>query len=158
MLLRNLSACQYRKQGRTSWSFWQNPGATAKPPVNWRLGNLVRTPQNCYATVKLVALVAVPPGVVMAILPVSAPLGTIAVTRVSEFTVKVAFTPWKVTFVVCLRLTPVIVTAVPTAPLVGEKLVICGMTRNILLLFSFPPEVVTVTIPVVAPLGTVAVK
>src|SRR6266568_1954492 len=105
MLLRNLSACQYRKQGRTSWSFWQNPGATAKPPVNWRLGNLVRTPQNCYATVKLVALVAVPPGVVMAILPVSAPLGTIAVTRVSEFTVKVAFTPWKVTFVVCLRLT-----------------------------------------------------
>jgi hypothetical protein len=108
--------------------------------------------------VKLVALVAVPPGVVMAILPVSAPLGTIAVTRVSEFTVKVAFTPWKVTFVVCLRLTPVIVTAVPTGPLVGEKLAICGVTRNILLLFSFPPEVVTVTMPVVAPLGTVAVK
>ncbi len=51
-------------------------------------------------TVKLVALMAVPPGVVMAILPVNAPVGTIAVTCVSEFTVKVAaFTP-NITFVV----------------------------------------------------------
>jgi hypothetical protein len=51
--------------------------------------------------VKLVALVAVPPGVVMTIFPVFAPAGTVAVTCVSEFTVKVvAFTPPKVTFVV----------------------------------------------------------
>ena len=35
------------------------------------------------------------------------------------------------------------------------KLVIYGSTRNILLLFSVPPEVVTLTGPVVAPLGTV---
>ena len=42
------------------------------------------------------------------------------------------------------------VTTVPTEPLVGEKLVICGITRNILLLFSVPLEVVTVTGPVIA--------
>jgi hypothetical protein len=99
-------------------------------------------------TVKIPELRAVPPGVVIAIFPVTAPLGTTAVTFVSENTVKpVAFTPPNVTFVVCLRLTPVMVTDVPTGPLVGEKLVICGMTRNILLLFSVPPEVVTVTRP-----------
>lgn len=104
------------------------------------------------------ALVALPPGVVMAILPVTAPLGTIAVTLLSEFTVKLAFTPPKVTLVVCLRLTPVMVTEVPAEPVVGEKPVICGMTRNSLLLFNVPLEVVTVTRPVPAPLGTVAVK
>lgn len=37
-----------------------------------------------------VALVAVPPGVVMAISPVFAPVGTIAVTCVSLFVVKLA--------------------------------------------------------------------
>jgi hypothetical protein len=52
-------------------------------------------------TVKLVALAALPPGVVIAIFPVFAPVGTVAVTCVSEFTVKlVAFTPPNVTFVV----------------------------------------------------------
>ena len=52
-------------------------------------------------TVKLVEAVAVPPGVVMAIFPVFAPVGTSAVTVVSESTVtSVAFTPSKVTSVV----------------------------------------------------------
>lgn len=52
-------------------------------------------------TVKIPELVAVPPGVVIPILPVFAPVGTFAVTFVSEITVKlVAFTPPKVTFVV----------------------------------------------------------
>jgi hypothetical protein len=102
-------------------------------------------------------LVAVPPGVVIAILPAATPLGTVAVTFVSELTVKLALTPQKVTLVVCLRLTPVMVTKAPTVPLVGEKPVICGITRNNLLLLSVPREVVTVTKPVVAPLGTVAV-
>jgi len=49
------------------------------------------------------------------------------------------------------------VTTVPTGPLAGVKLVICGVTRNFLLLVSVPPVVVTVTDAVVAPLGTVAV-
>jgi hypothetical protein len=65
-------------------------------------------------TVKFAALVAVPPRVVITIFPVTAPVGTIAVTWLSEFTVKVAFTPPKVTFDVCFRLTPVMVTEAPT--------------------------------------------
>jgi hypothetical protein len=92
----------------------------------------------------------------MAIFPVTAPLGTVAITCVSEFTVKVVtFTPPKVTLVVPMRLTPVMVTTVPGEPLVGLKLVTCGATRNFLLLASAPFDVVTVTKPVVAPLGTV---
>ena len=52
-------------------------------------------------TVKTPGLVAVPPGVVITIFPVFAPVGTLAITCVSEFTVKVgAFTPPNVTFVV----------------------------------------------------------
>jgi hypothetical protein len=50
--------------------------------------------------VKLLVLLALPPFVVTAILPVFAPVGTIALISVSEFTVKVAaVTPPKVTFV-----------------------------------------------------------
>ena len=49
---------------------------------------------------KVPELVAVPPGVVTTILPVFAPVGTVAVICVSEFTVKmVAFTAPNVTFV-----------------------------------------------------------
>ena len=52
-----------------------------------------------YITVKFVALDAVPPGVVITIFPVFAPLGTVADTCVSELTVKlVALTPPNVTF------------------------------------------------------------
>lgn len=104
-------------------------------------------------------LTAVPPGVVIAMCPVFAPVGTVAVTWVSESTVKlVAFTPPKVTFFVPVKLVPVIVTGVPTGPLVGLKLRIAGVTRNTLLLVSFPPGVVTVTEPVVALVGTIAVR
>src|SRR6266853_2142491 len=77
-----------------------------------------------YVTVKLVAVVAVPLGVVITIFPVFAPVGTVAFTCVSDSTVKVvAFTPPKVTWVVCLSPTPLMVTSVPTRPLVGLKLV-----------------------------------
>jgi hypothetical protein len=100
-----------------------------------------------------------PPGVVIPIFPVIALLGTVAVTCMSEFTVNVvAFAPPKVTFVVCLRLTPVMVTTVSIAPLDGLKFVICGVTRNLLLLFNVPRDVVTLTKPEVAPLGTAAVR
>jgi hypothetical protein len=69
----------------------------------------------------------------MAILPVTAPLGTVAFTCVSLTTVTVvAFTPPKVTFVVCLRLTPVMVTTVPTE-LIGAKPVIYGITTACLM-------------------------
>ena len=82
-------------------------------------------------TVKVVGLGAIPPAVVMPMSPsFFAPVGTVAVTCESESTVKaVAFMPSKVTFVVCMRLFPVIVTGVPTGPVEGVKLRICGVTR-----------------------------
>src|SRR5438309_8576365 len=111
-------------------------------------------------TVKLLALVAVPPGVVTLIGPLVAPLGTVAVIEVAELTLKVALTALKVTAVAPLKLVPLIVTTVPTAPLVGVKLVIVGalaVTVKLLLLVAVPPGVVTPIGPLVAPLGTVAV-
>ena len=50
-------------------------------------------------TVKFVALLALPPGVVIEILLVTTPAGTVAVTCVSEFTTNAAFLLPKVTFV-----------------------------------------------------------
>jgi hypothetical protein len=85
-------------------------------------------------------------------------VGTVVVTCVSELTVNAAVFPPRVTFVVWVRLTPVIVTTVPAGPLVGVKLFISGLTLNILLLCKLPVEVVMVTRPVVAPVGTTAVK
>jgi hypothetical protein len=110
-------------------------------------------------TVNTSGLPAVPPGVVITIFPVFAPVGTSAVTCVSEFTVNVvAFTPPKVTLEACVRLTPVMVTGVPTGPLVGVKVLIDGTTRKVILLLRFPPGILTVTIPVVAPAGIVVVR
>ena len=71
-------------------------------------------------------VVAVPPGEVIAILPVVAPVGTVAVTCLSEFTVNVAATPLNVTAVVCDKLAPPMEIDVPTAPLEGENFVISG--------------------------------
>jgi hypothetical protein len=114
---------------------------------------------NYGVTVKLVGLHEGAPVVVILILPVTAPVGTVAVICVSEFTLKlVAVTPPNFTLLVCVRLRPVITTGVPPGPLVGLKLVIYGLTRNFLLLLSVPLGVVTVIKPLVAPLGTVAVR
>ena len=63
------------------------------------------------------------------------------------------------TAVAPLRFVPLIVTLVPTGPLVGVKLVIVGrlaVTVKLLALVAVPPAVVTLTGPVVAPAGTVA--
>ena len=105
---------------------------------------------------KVALLVAVPPGVVTLIFPVFAPLGTVAVIFVYEFTLKlVALTPPKVTLVAPVKLWPLITTLVPGGPLVGEKLEICGVTRKFTLLVNVWLGVVTLTLPVVTPLGTV---
>ena len=61
-----------------------------------------------------------------------------------------------------VKFVPVIVTVVPTGPLVGVKLVIVGagtplVTVKEVALVPVPPEVVTAIGPVVAPAGTVAV-
>ena len=107
---------------------------------------------------KLVALVAVPPGVVMVILPVTAPAGTAAVTCVLEFTVKaVAAMPPNFTALVCDRLMPVITTEVPTVPLGGVKPVIVGMIRKLCSEVRFPLGSLMVTAPVVAPAIILAV-
>ena len=107
---------------------------------------------------KLAVLVPVPPGVVTAIVPVFAPLGTIASTVVSLITSKLpAATPPNVTLVVPLNVFPVIVTAVPTGPLVGLKLPILGGIASGPLLADPPAVVTTIFCLVLAPAGTIAV-
>src|SRR2546427_520728 len=80
---------------------------------------------------------------------------------VSEVTVKLALTPLNVTAVAPVKFVPLIVTLVPTGPLVGVKLVIVVVageltTVNALALIAVPPGVVTLSGPVAAPAGTVA--
>ena len=79
-------------------------------------------------TVKLVALFAVPLGVVTLMFPVLAPLGKTAVICVLLFTVNVAAVPLKETLVAPVKLVPVMVTVFPelTQALFGVKLVIVG--------------------------------
>src|SRR5947208_3509548 len=120
----------------------------------------ISPPVTLAVTVNELLLVAVPPGVVTLIVPVVAPLGTVAEIEVDEVTEKLtALVPLNVTAVAPVKLVPVIVTLVPTGPLVGVKLVIVGglaVTVNELVLVAVPPGVLTLMGPVVAPLGTVA--
>ena len=69
-----------------------------------------------------------------------------------------ALTPLNRTAVAPVKFVPLIVTLVPTGPLVGVKLVIvgAGMTVKLVALVAVPPGVVTVSGPVVAAAGTVA--
>ena len=108
-------------------------------------------------TVKLVLLVAVPPGVVTVILPVIAFGGTVAAICVLVSTVNAEVTPPKVTLVAPVKVVPLMITSVPTLPLVGVKLVILGATVNVAELVADPPAVVTEIFPVFAAAGTVAV-
>jgi hypothetical protein len=107
--------------------------------------------------VKSAALLPVPAGVPTPIFPVVAPAGTVAVIFDAETKVYVAETPLNVTAVTPVKLAPVIVTVVPTAPLAGVKLVILGATVKVAELVAVPPAVVTLTGPVVALAGTAAV-
>src|SRR5438046_2660309 len=110
-------------------------------------------------TVKLPALLAVPPGVVTLIGPLVAPAGTVAVIAVAEPTVKLALVPLNSTALAPVKLVPLMVTLVPTGPLRGVKLEIVGglMTVKLAALLAVPSEVVTLIGPLVAPAGTVAV-
>ena len=115
---------------------------------------------NALVTVNALKLVAVPPGVVTLRGPLVAPLGTVAAIEVAEFTVKLtALVPLNVTAVAPVKFVPLIVTLLPTGPLAGVKLVIVGalaVTVKLLELVAVPPGVVTLSSPLVAPLGTVA--
>src|SRR5262245_4965379 len=83
------------------------------------------------ATAKLVALVAVPPGVVTLMGPVVAFGGTVAVICVLPLTVKAAARPLNFTAVAPVKARPEIVMAVPGAPAVGENVVIAGATAKL---------------------------
>src|SRR5580765_1263246 len=75
---------------------------------------------------------------------------------VADHDVGVARVPLNATVLVPLvapKLEPVIVTEVPTGPLVGERLVSAGVTENGSGLLA-TPVTVTMTLPVVAPAGT----
>jgi hypothetical protein len=78
--------------------------------------------------VKLAALVAVPPGLVMLIGPVVAPVGTLALSEVALRIVKLASVPLNFTALTRAKLTPLMITLVPTSPLVGEKPVMVSGT------------------------------
>ena len=72
------------------------------------------------------ALVPAPAGVLIAMGPVRALEGTVAVTWESDFTLNFADTPLKVTDVDPVNPVPLMVTFVPTGPEVGLKLVMDG--------------------------------
>jgi hypothetical protein len=113
-------------------------------------------------TVNGMLLVAVPFGVVTPIGPLVALAGTVAVIWLSETTVNAdAAVPLKVTPVAPERFVPWIETSVPPGPLVGENPEIDGpgvttVIVKVLALNAVPVGVVTLTAPLLAPLGTVA--
>jgi hypothetical protein len=104
--------------------------------------------------------VAVPYGVPTPTLPVVAPAGTSAWMRVAETMMKLSLgAPLKVTVDASIKPVPLIVTMVPSAPLVGDSELIVGgagpTTVNVVRL-AVPPGVVTAMAPLIAPAGTVA--
>jgi hypothetical protein len=112
-------------------------------------------------TVKLTPLLAAPPTVTTT-LPVVAPFGTGAVMLVALQFVGAAVVPLNLTELApcdAPKFAPAMVTGVPTKPEVGFRLVMLGAgtgTVKTTPLLATPPTVTT-TLPVVAPLGTVAV-
>jgi hypothetical protein len=87
--------------------------------------------------------------------PVVAVAGTVAFSCVAETcTTVLAVTPLNFTAELALKPTPLIVTTVPCGPLDGLIEVIAKVTVNGVIV-AIPDGVVTVIVPVVAPLGTV---
>ena len=78
-------------------------------------------------TLKPAPLVALPAGVVTVIGPLVAPVRTVALIWVLPPTVKLALAPLKATFDVFWNDCPLIVTVVPTGPLVGLKPLMTGV-------------------------------
>jgi hypothetical protein len=118
----------------------------------------------CGFTVKLAADAAEPKELVSVIGPLAAPLGTLALNCVSEMAhIVVAGVPLKLTPVVPVKFVPVSVTVQPADPLVGENELIVGTPPDStvngvpLKLQPVPQGVVTLSEPVVAPPGAVAV-
>jgi hypothetical protein len=119
---------------------------------------------TCGVTVKLVADAVEPKELVSVIGPLVAPLGTLALNCVSEMAhIVVAGVPLKLTAVVPVKFVPVRVTVQPVDPLVGENELIVGAPPDStvngvpLKLQPVPQGAVTLSEPVEAPPGTVAV-
>jgi hypothetical protein len=111
------------------------------------------------STVKSLTLVTVTPLTVTEIFPEMAPTGTMVVMLVSVEEETVASVPLKLIVFsvgVVLKLVPVMVTVVPSAPLLGVKLEMVGEATTIKLvaLAIVTPLVVTDIGPVAAPEGT----
>jgi hypothetical protein len=115
-------------------------------------------------TVKSDVLVAVPPGVVTAILPLVAFWGTDALICVADVTLKTAVAPPKVTAVAPVKFVPVIATVVPGAPETGENEPTVGggggggPARNVSELVAVPVTFVTAIGPLTALSGTTTFK
>jgi len=107
------------------------------------------------ATPKLAPLLAKPPTVTTTF-PVVAPAGTGTAMLVAPQLVGDAKTPLNVTALdpcVAPNAVPVIVTDLPMAPLVGDRLVMAGTTAKFSPLLD-TPDTVTTTLPLFAPFGT----
>lgn len=88
--------------------------------------------------------------------PVVAPIGTVVVMLVDVQEPVEAVVPLNFTVPVDAKFVPVIVTEAPSAPDVRERLEILGAGTTVkLTLLLATPETVTITFPVVAPVGTV---
>jgi hypothetical protein len=106
--------------------------------------------------VNVIPLLAIP-FTVTTTLPLVAPAGTDVAMLVALQLVTPAAVPLKVTVPLDPKFAPVIVTAVPTFPDVGFKLVIEGPDVVVTVKFTpllATPFTVTLTFPVVAPAGT----
>ncbi|HEX3819915.1 MAG TPA: hypothetical protein VHW45_06270 [Candidatus Sulfotelmatobacter sp.] len=106
-------------------------------------------------TVKLLPLLAKPP-IVTTTFPVVAAGGTVTSIAFATQFVTFAGVPLNVTVLLpCVepKVVPLRVTAVPTAPCVGDKLWIAGVTVKFTPLLTLAPTF-TFTLPVVAPVGT----
>jgi hypothetical protein len=108
-------------------------------------------------TVKLFPLLSTPLACTMTF-PVVPPEGTVTTMLPELQVVTVAVVPLNLTVLLPWdepKFAPAIVTEAPTAPVVGERLVMLGAASTVKL---FPllatPDTVTTTLPVVAPLGT----
>jgi len=111
-------------------------------------------------TEKLDALTATPPGVVTEIGPVVAAGGTVALINVIEGTVKTAGTALNFVEDAPARFTPLMETRSPTELEEGENDVIAGtpgVTVKLVELVAVPAAATIWIVPVVAPIGTVAV-
>jgi hypothetical protein len=111
-------------------------------------------------TVKLAPLLFAPPALTTT-LPLVAPVGTGATIDVAlQLVIEVAVVPLNATVLVPWvdpKFAPVIVTEAPIAPVVGDRLVMLGAATTVKLTpLLFTPLAFTTTLPVVAPVGTVA--